>query len=193
MSLVGSKFTPKRSFELAFSNEQTHKLPEYQNFVKPVYNHPREPTIHYQNNVTFPTPAQNSQPSPIVAQNQLFTQNAVNHQSPIHHSSNQQNGASNSAGSGAANGSNNIYHLATLNQSAFGGFNFGMTSNSNTLNFNTNQNLSFNRPQPLLNRESISSQLNRNSPFEQPIANKCWSVGKLPTRESLGVYGAPSQ
>jgi hypothetical protein len=193
VSYTGSKFTPKRSFDIAFSNEQNPKLPEYQNFVKPVYNHPREPTIHYQNNITFPTPVQNPQTSPIVTQNQLLTQNAVTHQSPILPSSNQINGTSNGASNGVANASNNIYHLATLNQSAFGGFNFGMTSNSNALNFNTNQNLSFNRPQPLLNQESISSQLNRNSPFEQPIANKCWSVGKLPTRETLRIYGAPSQ
>ncbi len=48
---MSSKFTPKRSFESTFPNDQIHKLPEVQTFAKPVYNHPAsQTTIHYQNN-----------------------------------------------------------------------------------------------------------------------------------------------
>ncbi len=133
---------------MAFSNDQQHKLPESQNFIKPIYSHQREPTIHYQNNQTFPITSQqiqqHTQPFSNAIQNQLQAQNAGIHQATINHSNIQSNGIN--------SGSNSVYHHAALNQSAFGGFNFGMTSNSNTLNFNTNQNLTFSRPQPLMNR-----------------------------------------
>ncbi len=188
VSYTSSKFTPKRTFEMAFSNDQKHKLSESQNFIKPIYSHQREPTVHYQNNQTFPITSQQTQQQaqlfPNVIQNQLQAQNAVIHQAAINHSNIQP--------SGVNGGSNSIYHHAALNQSAFGGFNFGMTNNSNVQNFN-NQNLTFSRPQPLMNREVMSSQMTKNPTFEQPIANKCWSVGKLPPRESIGHYGAQSQ
>lgn len=68
------------------------------------------------------------------------------------------------------------------------GFSFGINSNTNTLNIApNNQNLNF------IRRDSIVQQPNKGPQFDQPASNKCWSVGKLPTRESVGMFGMPSQ
>ena len=69
------------------------------------------------------------------------------------------------------------YNHQGMSQSAFGGFNFGMNNNVNGLNLASNiQNLNFSRKEP------ITSQLNKGPHFDQQQSNKCWSVGKLPTR-----------
>jgi hypothetical protein len=59
-----------------------------------------------------------------------------------------------------------------------------MTNNINSLNLNpmNNSSLSFSRGQTLINRDPVAPQSNNNSVFDQQTTNKCWSVGKLPTR-----------
>ena len=121
---------------------------------------------------------------PNMIQNQAIIQNAGVHQ----------NSTSNIPQNGLINPSTSIYHAA--NQNNFGGFNFGIANslnNLNNLNFSANQNPSYGKPQHLLARESINLQLSKNSPFDRSAVNKCWSVGKIPTRESIGMYGLASQ
>lgn len=143
VSYAGSKFTPKRSFEMAFSQEQHHKLSESQTYAKPSYAPSREPTIHYQSNQIYtpppPVTQSNVQPPQNVSQPQPQTQtnNAMMNQNNNH----------------IANHMNqNIYNHGQINPSAFGGFNFGMTNNLSAINFNANQNFSFSRPQTPITR-----------------------------------------
>lgn len=90
-------------------------------------------------------------------------------------------------------GNANVYNHSAINPSSFGGFSFGMTNNLNSVNFNSNQNFSFNRPQTPINREPISSMVSKTPNFDQSISNKCWSVGKIPTREPLNAYANQTQ
>ncbi len=81
----------------------------------------------------------------------------------------------------------NNYAQSGFNQSAFGGFNFGMNSNVSSLNLNSgnNSNLPINHCQSNINnnsRDTILTQSNKIPGFDQQSSNKCWSVGKLPTR-----------
>jgi hypothetical protein len=158
-------------------------LPDVQPFVKPVYNHSNtQPTVHYQNNQMYVPQIINSsqhsqqEQSRIQTTNQLFSQSPNVHQNLINHTSHQNNGAS------IIN--NSVYHNSGITQSAFGGFNFGMTNNINSLNLNpmNNSSLSFSRGQTLINRDPVAPQSNNNSVFDQQTTNKCWSVGKLLTR-----------
>jgi hypothetical protein len=98
-----------------------------------------------------------------------FNQNQTVNSGPINHQN------------GSINGN---YQHSGMSQSAFGGFNFGMSNNLNAVNLmpSNNQNLSFSRPQTSINREPTVSQANKASNFDQQTSNKCWSVGKLPTR-----------
>lgn len=164
---------------MAFSHEPHHKLHESQTYAKPSYNHSREPTIHYQNTQIYsnPTPQTNVQTSNISQNTSTVNQN--NHL--VHQTA------------GQTHGNQNIYNHTTMNQSAFGRFNFGITNNLNSLNFNTNPNLIYNRPQNPISREPLNSLINKSSNFDQSSTNKCWSVGKIPTRESMGIYGNQSQ
>lgn len=92
-----------------------------------------------------------------------------------------------------ANGSSNGNHLLGMTQSAFGGFNFGMNINpSGSNSANNSSNLSFNRTQTIINR-ATDCQVNKGAAFDQQTSNKCWSVGKLTTRETLGVFGSSNQ
>ena len=62
---------------------------------------------------------------------------------------------------------NGSYNHPGMTQSAFGGFNFGMNSNANGLNLpsNCNQNLSFNRSQTVVNKDSLIPQINMGPNF----------------------------
>jgi len=185
VSYAGSKFTPKRSFEMAFSHEHHQKLNESQTFMKPTYAPSREPTVHYQSNQNYSTPVSqiNVQPS-ITPQNQLQSNNITNSQT--NHTTHQQ--------SGTNHGASTIYNHAGISQNAFNGFNFGMANGLSAINFNSaSQNFSFNRPLNPTSREPQNAIINKPSNFDQPISNKCWSVGKIPTRESLSIYGNQTQ
>lgn len=169
---------------MAFSHEQHLKLSDSQTYVKPTYVHSKEPTVHYQNNQIYspPVPQINVQPSNI-PQNQVQSNNTTINQ--INHTSHQPVNTN--------LGNSNIYNHSTMSPTAYGGFNFGLTNNLNTLNFSTNQNFSLNRQQNPITREPLNSMINKTSNFDQPISNKCWSVGKIPTRESLNIYGNQNQ
>lgn len=184
VSYAGSKFTPKRSFEMAFSHEQHHKLIESQTFIKPTYAPPREPTVHYQNSQVYTPPVAqiNVQPS-ITSQNQIQSNSMTNIQT--NHTNHQQ--------SGSNHGASTIYNHSGINQNAFGGFNFGMANSLSAINFSANQNFSFNRPQNPTSRDTQNSIINKPLNFDQPISNKCWSVGKIPTREPPNIYGNQTQ
>ena len=173
---------------MAFSHDQHQKLNEIQSYAKPTYIPSREPTVHYQNSQIYSGPSNllnlqssNISQTPIQPNNSQINQ--INQLNPTSHQLMGSNNGNNSS----------IYNHSTMNQSAFGGFNFGMTSNLNNNNFNTNQNFTYNRPQIPINREPLNSMINKTSNFDQPIQNKCWSVGKIPTREPLINYGNQTQ
>lgn len=80
-----------------------------------------------------------------------------------------------------------------MNQMNFGALNYGMGVSNSLINsnFNNSMNLQFNRPQQISGRESNLPQLSKGNIFDQQTSNKCWSVGKLPTRESFGPFNMP--
>jgi hypothetical protein len=154
-------------------------LPDNQTFAKPVYN-PQfsQPVVHYQNNQVYPTQQMTHSQHDLQEQNKMtslnsFPQNPTVNQSQIN----------------TVNASNNAaYNPQGMTQSAFGGFNFGMNNPVTAINLGSNsQNLNFMR------REPVAPQLNKGPHFDQPTSNKCWSVGKLPTREPMGMFGMSSQ
>jgi hypothetical protein len=154
-------------------------LPEVQTFTKPVYNpHISQPVVHYQNNQIYSAQSlASSQVGPHDQNRMTLTNSFPQTQIPNQCQANSGNGANNAP-----------YNSQGISQSPFGGFSFGINSNANTMNIvPNNQNLNF------IRRDSIVQQPNKGPQFDQPASNKCWSVGKLPTRESVGMFGMPSQ
>jgi len=139
MSQVGPKYTPKRSFEAAFSNEQfsrqidssiRSKPVDSQNFLKPIYNsQASQPTVHYQTGQLY-SGSQNYSGS-LNAQTTLPAQNLQSLQTflynPISSGSDFQSSACSNP---------QTYNNSALKESAFGGFNFGMNNH-----LMTNQNI----------------------------------------------------
>ena len=154
-------------------------MPESHIFTKPVYNpQTLQPVIHYQSNQLYSTQSlATSQVGPHdqnrVALTNSYPQTQISNQSQVN----------------SGNGANSApYNPQGITQNPFVGYSFGINSNTNTMNIApNNQNLNF------IRRDSIVQQPNKGPQFDQPASNKCWSVGKLPTRESVGMFGMPSQ
>jgi hypothetical protein len=154
-------------------------LPENQTFAKPVYN-PQisQPVIHYQSHQLYQTQTMASSQDGLQEQNKMTSSNSL-----------PQNQTAKQNQITTFNSSNNVTHnTQPMTQTAFGGFNFGMNNPVTSINLGSNtQNLNF------IRRELVAPQLNKSSHLDQLISDKCWSVGKLPTREPMGIFGMPSQ